>query len=305
MFELTGKVAMVTGGAGGLGSAIASGLASQGASVAVTDLDGDAADDVAESIEADGRTARGFALDVTDPEAVAALVERVCDDLGGIDILVASAGIGLRRPALEMTPADWQKVIDINLSGCFFCDQAVGRVMISRGNGGSIINIGSVVGQVGIDTGNANYAASKGGIIGLTKTLAIEWAPHRVRVNVVAPTHFRTPLVAAAIEQIPRSRGALPRQHPPRAYGGAVGDRRRGGLPRLGRVLDGHRPRAQHRRWPYGQMTHSAMTNGQMTHGRTTHGRTTHGRATKGTMTHSRTTHSRITARDRKEDSSC
>jgi NAD(P)-dependent dehydrogenase (short-subunit alcohol dehydrogenase family) len=203
MFDLSGKVAIVTGGAGGLGSAIARGLASQGASVAVTDLDQDAAADVAKSIDGEGGTAHGFALDVTDAEAVAAIVDRVGEQIGGIDILVASAGIGLRRPATEMTPSEWQKVIDINLTGCFFCDQAVGRAMISRGSGGSIINIGSVVGQVGIDTGNANYAASKGGMIGLTKTLAIEWAPYGVRVNVVAPTHFRTPLVARAIEEVP------------------------------------------------------------------------------------------------------
>ena len=203
MFDLKGKVALVTGGASGLGAAIAAGLAERGAQVAIADIDLDSAEQVAADIGDHGGTARAWHLDVSQHAQVEDCVAKVAGADGPIDILVVSAGIGLRRPAVSLGPEDWQRVIDINLSGCWFCNQAVGRRMVERGAGGSIINIGSVVGQVGIDTGNANYAASKGGMIGLTKCLAVEWAPYCVRVNVVAPTHFRTPPVEQAIRDNP------------------------------------------------------------------------------------------------------
>jgi NAD(P)-dependent dehydrogenase (short-subunit alcohol dehydrogenase family) len=227
MFELSGKTALVTGGASGLGAAIARGLADCGASVAIADLDLPGAQAVAAAIRASGGAASAWQLDVSRAQDVADCVAAIGAE-GPIDILVASAGIGLRRPAVSLTPTDWQRVIDVDLSGCWFCDQAVGRQMIERGIKGSIVNIGSVVGQVGIDTGNANYAASKGGVIGLTKCLAVEWAPHAVRVNVVAPTHFRTPLVEQAIAANPaweqRFLGNIPlgRLGEPREIVGAV-----------------------------------------------------------------------------------
>jgi NAD(P)-dependent dehydrogenase (short-subunit alcohol dehydrogenase family) len=203
VFDLHGKVALVTGGASGLGAAIAVGLAERGAQVAIADLDIQGAEQTAAAIRDQSGTASAWHLDVRQHVQVEECVAAVSGQDGPIDVLVACAGIGLRRPAISMTPEEWQRVIDINLSGCWFCNQAVGRRMVERGSGGSIINIGSVVGQVGIDTGNANYAASKGGMIGLTKCLAVEWAPYNVRVNVVAPTHFRTPLVEQAIRDHP------------------------------------------------------------------------------------------------------
>jgi NAD(P)-dependent dehydrogenase (short-subunit alcohol dehydrogenase family) len=203
MFDLSGKVAVVTGGAGGLGRAIAEGLAEQGAEVVVADLDLARAEAVAAGIRDGTGSARAVRVDVTRHEDVEACFAAVAGTSGRVDVLVAGAGIGLRRPATELTASDWQRVIDVNLSGCWYCDQAAGRMMIAAGSGGSIVNIGSVVGQVGIDTGNANYAASKGGMIGLSKCLAVEWAPFGVRVNVVAPTHFHTPLVAQAIARDP------------------------------------------------------------------------------------------------------
>ena len=203
MFDLGGKVALVTGGASGLGAAIALGLAERGAEVAIADLNLQSAAHVARQITEMGSPASSWQVDVSQYGEVQECVESVERATGPIDVLVVSAGIGLRRPAVDLQPGDWQRVIDVNLGGCWFCNQAVGRRMVERGAGGSIINIGSVVGQVGIDTGNANYAASKGGMIGLTKCLAVEWAPFGVRVNVVAPTHFRTPLVEQAIRDHP------------------------------------------------------------------------------------------------------
>ncbi len=203
MFDLSGRVALVTGGGGGLGEAISLGFAERGANVAVGDIDIERARAVVATIQAAGGEASAWKLDVSRHDEVEECVSGVTAAAGPIDVLVASAGIGLRRPAVSLTPGDWQRVIDVNLTGCWYCNQAVGRRMIERGSGGSIINIGSVVGQVGIDTGNANYAASKGGQIGLTKCLAVEWAPHGVRVNVVAPTHFQTPLVEQAIRDDP------------------------------------------------------------------------------------------------------
>ncbi|HLI14800.1 MAG TPA: glucose 1-dehydrogenase [Acidimicrobiales bacterium] len=203
MFELTGTIALVTGGGSGLGAAIAEGLAAQGAHVAIADLDLARAEEVAGRVHERGGQASAWRLDVSRHAEVEACVAEIAGTVGPIDVLVASAGIGVRRPAVSLSPEDWQRVIDVNLSGCWFCDQAVGRRMIEDGRPGSIINIGSVVGQVGIDTGNANYAASKGGIIGLTKCLAVEWAPAGVRVNVIAPTHFKTPLVEQAIADRP------------------------------------------------------------------------------------------------------
>jgi NAD(P)-dependent dehydrogenase (short-subunit alcohol dehydrogenase family) len=189
---LGGKVAFVTGGAGGLGQAIASALAEQGAAVALADL-------AARASELDVLTSRlpraiGVHLDVREPPTLGAAVQTTVDRLGSVDIVVCNAGLNVRKPSLEVTEADWDTVMDVNLRGVFFSAQAGAAQMVRQGRGGKIVCIASIMGLVGATTGSAAYCASKAGVVNLTRALAIEWADHHVQVNSVAPTYVRTPL---------------------------------------------------------------------------------------------------------------
>lgn len=199
IFDLAGRVAVVTGAASGLGEAIAGGLAEFGADLILVDVDGVGLLRVRDALEPTGRRIIPLPCDVTAADQVTAMVQHAIASFGRIDILVNSAGIGRRAPAEEMTEAQWDEVIAVDLKGAFLCAQAVGRVMIRQG-AGRIINIASIAGLVGVKTGNANYAAAKGGLIALTRTLAVEWARHKILVNAIAPTHFRTPLIERSLE---------------------------------------------------------------------------------------------------------
>lgn len=190
--DLTGRTALVTGSTRGIGKAIAESLASAGARVAVVGRDQRRAGEVAAAISPE---ARGFACDLSDPATIVSLVEAVERELGAIDILVNNAGINRDNLFLRMSNEDWDAVIDANLRGAFVAIRAASRGMMKR-RWGRIISIASVVGVVG-NKGQANYAASKAGLIGLTKTVAKELASRNVLANVVAPGFIETDMTAA------------------------------------------------------------------------------------------------------------
>jgi NAD(P)-dependent dehydrogenase (short-subunit alcohol dehydrogenase family) len=206
LFDLSGKVALLVG-SGGLGSAIAAGLADFGARVVVADLDVDAAMRVAAMcFRSPERAPLAARLDVTDLDEISSVVAAIEGEAGKIDVLVNAAGIQICQPALEVTAANWQKIISINLSGVFFVTQAVARGMLDRGYG-RILSIGSVSSLLGHPE-HAPYAASKGGIAIMTKSLATEWAPRGVTVNAIGPTYTETDLTRNLVAA-PGAREAL------------------------------------------------------------------------------------------------
>jgi 2-deoxy-D-gluconate 3-dehydrogenase len=194
-FRLDNQVAVVTGAGSGLGQAFAEGLAGYGADVVITELPGKeaAAEGTAKLVEAQGRRAMTVPLDVTKLDTIQALVNRVVGEWGHIDILVNNAGLNIPRWAVEVTEEQWDRIVDTDLKGAFFMAQAVGKHMIARGQGGKIINITSIMGEVGF-LYRAAYSSAKAGLANQTRVLAIEWAPHGINVNAVAPAFILTPL---------------------------------------------------------------------------------------------------------------
>ena len=199
LYDLGGKVALVAGGAGGIGSAIAEGLAAYGATVVVCGRTGSKAERVAAAIEGAGGSAWGAELDILDLGAVTRFVDEVIKRHGNLDILVNATGTHKEARAEEYAEADWDRVLGLNLKASFFLSQAVARVQIPRG-GGKHIHISSVRSLLGIRRGYAAYCASKAGLNLMIKQLATEWAQHNITVNGIAPTFMRTELVKDYLE---------------------------------------------------------------------------------------------------------
>jgi len=195
LFDLTGKVAMVTGASKGLGKAMATGLAKAGATLALCARNLDDLGKAAAEAGKWGSRVDVFPLDVRDQESIRKASDSILAKFRRIDILVNNAGINVRKAVLDLSEEEWDSVLDTNLKGYFLVAKAVVPAMIRQG-GGKVINISSIFGAVGMNH-QAAYAASKGGIVQLTKVMAIEWAVSGIQVNAIGPTYFETPLVAA------------------------------------------------------------------------------------------------------------
>jgi len=193
--KLTGKVALVTGAAQGIGKAVALLLARNGADIVISDINLEKAEETAKEVQALGRKALATKVDVATLGDVEKMVETILAQFGKVDILVNNAGIARDKLILRMTEEDWDAVLNINLKGTFNCTKAVVRHM-SKQRSGKIVNIASVVGEMG-NAGQGNYAASKAGVIGFTKTIAREFAQRGINVNAIAPGYIETPMTDA------------------------------------------------------------------------------------------------------------
>ena len=202
MFDLSGKVAIVTGSAarGGIGQAVALGLAQQGADVVATDVDLELTCETADQIRALGRRSMCVRCDVSSETDVANLFTEVDREFGRIDILVNNAGIGSHQHPEDVTLDEWHKIMNVNATGSFLCAQQAARRMIKASTGGSIINIASIAGSTALGRGNFVYSVSKGAIIQMTRELAVEWAHHGIRVNSIQPAQIRTRGLQALID---------------------------------------------------------------------------------------------------------
>ena len=200
-FDLTGRVAVVTGGNGGIGLGMARGMAAAGAAIVVAGRNQEKSRRAVAELSAIGAKAIAIEVDVTDEAAVGALVSETVRQLGRLDVLVNNAGINIRKPAHELTIGEWRQVLDTNLTSAFMASHAAHPVMLKQG-GGKIINIGSMMSIFGASFAPA-YAASKGGIVQLTRSMATAWAPHHIQVNAVLPGWIDTELTTNARREVP------------------------------------------------------------------------------------------------------
>lgn len=226
LFDLTGKVAIVTGGSRGIGKAICHGLAAFGASVAIAGVS-PGNEKTAAEIRDSGGKAVYIPCDVSKPEDSRRAVARTVEGFGRLDVLVNNAGVATVDPAERVTEEEWDRVLGVNLKGLFFMSQAAANAMITLKSGGRIINIGSIYGTVGSEIGASVYHASKGGVLILTRALACEWAKYGILVNTVGPGFIKTEMTKS-IEETPelyrllRDRHALKRFGEPEEVVGAV-----------------------------------------------------------------------------------
>lgn len=197
-FDLTGRVAVITGGGGGIGGAIARGLAQQGAAVLIVDVEAQRGEAAAHALRQEGFPAQAFPTDVTDPAALERAFDTAQERLGGFDILVNNAGMSQRTPAEAYPDDDLERMVRVNLNGVFFAMRGAARRWIEAGTRGRIVNLASFASVVA-DPLSAPYAATKGAVLQLTRTCAVEWAPHGIRVNAIGPGYTRTDMTRGAL----------------------------------------------------------------------------------------------------------
>lgn len=199
-FDLTGRVAIVTGGNGGIGLGMATGLAQAGAAIVIAARDQKKSAEAAERLQRLGARVATVEVDVQRQSSVEHMVKAALDRFERVDILVANAGINIRKPPQDFSPEEWQSVLDINLNGPFFCAQAVYPAMKAQG-GGKIVTIGSMTSIFGVPFAPA-YSAAKGAVVQLTRSLATAWAPDNIQVNCILPGWIDTELTRAARKQV-------------------------------------------------------------------------------------------------------
>jgi gluconate 5-dehydrogenase len=194
-FGLDGKVALITGACGGMGSALCKGLSANGAKIAVADLDKERVAAQVASLKADGADAFGSAFDAMSVDDTRRMVDEIAAHFGRLDILVDTVGGNVKEELADaVSPDGWDRIIGLNLTAAMFQSQAAAKHMIAGGRGGKIVHVGSVRTQLGLrGRGFSGYCAAKGGLSVLCKQLAAEWAPHRINVNMISPTFVRTP----------------------------------------------------------------------------------------------------------------
>jgi 2-deoxy-D-gluconate 3-dehydrogenase len=217
LFDLSGKVAIVTGGNGGLGLGMALGLAGAGADILVAARNAGKTAQALPQILALGVRAQGLSVDVADEAGVEGMVEEAIERFGRVDILVNNAGIAVRKQPQDLSAAEWDRVLDVNLRSAFLASKAVYRHMKEQG-GGKIINIGSMFSLFGSDWVSP-YAASKGGVVQLTKSLAVAWAADNIQVNAILPGWFVTELTESIPEQDPDRYDLISRRIPTGRWG--------------------------------------------------------------------------------------
>jgi NAD(P)-dependent dehydrogenase (short-subunit alcohol dehydrogenase family) len=199
LFDLTGRVAIVTGAARGLGRRIAVRLAELGARVVASDINGDGAEETAAAIRAAGGQAIWTQVDVADPQSCEAMVRRATSEFGRVDVLVNNAAIDVIEPVGRISESGWERVVGVDLAGVLHASQAAVRQMLAQGGGGSIVNISSIASTVGIP-GLGSYSAAKGGVNQLTRVMAVELASKGIRVNAIAPGYLENIMEGAAAE---------------------------------------------------------------------------------------------------------